>query len=120
MRARMMDHMRSKMRRADIFQFIYAEMKREWDHALEDALDQMRDCIIDMCRFIREQLETATGDESKDASRTYPEDFRRVQLAMMTAKEKMQDLSGQMAGSTVEAIRLGYIAPRSSSEPQRT
>ena len=118
--ARMQDVMRRKMRQADLFQFIYDNTKMELRNALDEASDSLKAQIIETCSSIRQQLETATGVESKDAARTYPDDFQRVQNALQLAAAKMQRIRDQTASSVDEATRLGYISnvSRMSEEPE--
>ena len=106
MKARMHGIMASRMAQQDIFRFIYDTVSRDMSRAIEGRVDNISNQMIEMCAEIGRQVETVKGEEAQETSRRHPEDLRRIQDTIATARENL--LSFQLQADSARTLARSW------------
>lgn len=109
MEKRMHAIMASRMAQQDIFRFIYDTVSLQMSRAIEGRMDNISNQMIEMCAEIGRQVETVKGEEAQETSRRHPEDLRRIQDTITTAKENLLSLQLQAMGARTLARSWNWI-----------
>lgn len=98
--------MASRMAQQDIFRFIYDTVSRDMSRAIEGRVDNISNQMIEMCAEIGRQVETVKGEEAQETSRRHPEDLRRIQDTIATARENL--LSFQLQADSARTLARSW------------
>ena len=99
MKARMINIMATRMAEQNIMRFIYENVSTEMSRAIEERVDNISNHIIEMCAEVSRHLETVRGEEAQEALRSHPDDLRRIQAAVGTARESLLNVRLQAAAA---------------------
>lgn len=106
MKARMIGIMATRMAEQNIMRFIYENVSTETSRAIEERVDSISNHIIEMCAELGRHLETVRGEEAQEALRSLPNDLRRIQATIATARESL--LNVQLQATTARALARNW------------
>ena len=109
MQKRMHAIMASRMAQQDIFRFIYDTVSLQMSRAIEVRMDNISNQMIEMCAEIGRQVETVKGGEAQETSRRHPEDLRRIQNTLATARANLLSLQLQAMSARTLARSWNWI-----------
>ncbi|CAD6572450.1 MAG: hypothetical protein ASARMPRED_005340 [Alectoria sarmentosa] len=104
--ARMHGIMASRMGRQDIVRYNHDYVTTESNRAIEARVDNISNHLTEMCAEIGRQVETVIGEEAQEAFRSHPEDLRRVEATIATARDDL--LSLRLQATTARTLARSW------------
>lgn len=101
--------MASRMGRQDIVRYILDHVTTESNRAIEGRVDNISNHLIEMCAELGRQVETVRGEEAQEAFRSHPEDLRRVEATIATARNGLLNLRLQATTARTLARSWDWI-----------
>ena len=109
MKARMINIMATRMAEQNIMRYIYENVSTEMSRAIEERVDNISNHIIEMCAELGRHLETVRGEEAQEALRSHPDDLRRIQAGIASARERLLNVQLQATGARALARNWRWI-----------
>ena len=100
--------MADKMRRRDIFAYMYNQISTEMNKVYGEATDNITNHVIEMCADMQRQVQMIRGAES-EASKVQPRDLTRVNEMVDSATRRLQELQDHAAPARRDARSQGWI-----------
>ena len=98
--------MASRMGRQDIVRYNHDYVTTESNRAIEARVDNISNHLTEMCAEIGRQVETVIGEEAQEAFRSHPEDLRRVEATIATARDDL--LSLRLQATTARTLARSW------------